>query len=57
MNLRNKTDKELWDMLYAVEGRMKGNEIDGMDNNECEIKHKYEIQQEIIRREKDNEHK
>lgn len=44
MNLKNKTDKELWDMLA---------DIYGWKNTKLSI----EIQKEIIRREKDNENK
>jgi len=53
MNLKNKTDKELWDMLYAIEGRLRGNEIDDMDNNKYEVQYRYNIYREIRRREKE----
>lgn len=55
MNLKNKTDKELWDMLDAVDGRITGYEIDNKTNYDKEKQLKYNIHQEIIRREKDNE--
>ncbi len=51
MNLKNKSDKELWDMLYEIRGRMIQNKIDGIDDNECEAKYRYDIHKEIIRRE------
>ncbi len=37
-------------MLYEVDGRIRGNEIDGRDSTDCEIQNKYKISKEIIRR-------
>ena len=39
-------------MLYEVDGRIRGNKIDGRDSTDCEVQIKYDIHQEIIRREK-----
>ena len=50
MNLTNETIEKLWDMLYEVDGRIRGNEIDGRDSTDCEIQNKYKISKEIIRR-------
>lgn len=44
MNLKNKTDKELWDIRETVQGKIFILKIK-----------EYDIEKEIIRREKDND--
>ncbi len=51
MNLKNKTDKELWDMLEIASYMVNSSFCDKGGAN----KHKYDIHQEIIKREKDSE--
>lgn len=53
MNLKNKTDKELWDMLPYWQRLIKEN--NPYVDMEVLKKEKYDIHKEIIRREKDNE--
>ncbi len=55
MNLKNKTDKELWDMLSRL-GIAIGEhpQADNIIMNPL-IDSRYEIHKEIIRREKDND--
>lgn len=50
MNLKNKTDEQLWDMLEEL----KWNDYLYYNDYERYKKDKYDIHKEIIRREKDN---
>lgn len=50
MNLKNKTDKELWDMLAMANHMANAPFCD----KEIANNYKYDIHKEIIRREKNN---
>ena len=51
MNLKNKTEKELWDMLEKISNCLPGNQMEEL----LFKKREYDIHKEIIRREEDNE--